>query len=288
MALYCGGIFAKVVLVIINIVYMVFGLSLSGFGVFFLIHHDKTEYVTGSYTVGGSVVLIVGGVFTLVIAILGIVAAAGELYPLLIAYIFFMVFLIGIHVVVAALSFYSKEKIQRQVEKQFKKYISEYRDPGDYDYDETVNDFVDAVQETLECCGLNGPLDWATENTNYAILYGVPDSCGCDVDDHDDSSCTPTVTGILTNSDIGIWTKGCNESLYDVISFNSVLLGGSAMGIVLVQIITVLISIALCACIMSARSQERRGRRMHSVVYTPLKSYPTNTITSQFESDVKM
>ena len=61
------------------------GLSLSGFGVFFLIHHDETEFVTGSYTVGGSVALIVGGVFTIVIAILGIVAAAGELYPLLIA-----------------------------------------------------------------------------------------------------------------------------------------------------------------------------------------------------------
>ena len=63
------------------------------------------------------------------------------------------------------------------------------------------------VTMQLECCGLNGYLDWVTENENYAFLYGVPDSCECDVDDHDDSSCTPTVTGILTNTDIGIWTK---------------------------------------------------------------------------------
>ena len=57
--------------------------------------------------------------------------------------------------------------------------------------------------------------------------------------------------------------------------------------------ITVLISIALCACIISARSQERRRDRVHSVAYTPLESYPTNTITNQFEPvdfmpDVKM
>ena len=57
----------------------------------------------------------------------------------------------------------------------------------------------------FECCGLNGPLDWVTENNRYVLLYGYPDSCGCDVNDHDDSSCFPTVSGILT--DTGIWTK---------------------------------------------------------------------------------
>ena len=49
---------------------------------------------------------------------------------------------------------------------------------------------------------------------------------------------------------------------------------------------TVLVTLGLCVCILKGKKQRERIERIQSVAYTPLDSYPANTISnSQFVAD---
>lgn len=48
-------------------------------------------------------------------------------------------------------------------------------------YDEDLNDVVDLIQESLECCGINNTEDWMS-SPYYEENMRVPSSC-CDKDE---------------------------------------------------------------------------------------------------------
>ena len=49
------------------------------------------------------------------------------------------------------------------------------------------------------------------------------------------------------------------------------------------KVVTILITVGLLICLLRTRKQRERIERIQSVAYTPLDSYPTNTVSnSQF------
>lgn len=46
------------------------------------------------------------------------------------------------------------------------------------------------------------------------------------------------------------------------------------------QLITILITVCLCVCVLRLRKHQRRIEHLQSVAYTPLDSYPANTISN--------
>ena len=190
---------------LMNVAYIVLGLGFVIVGILFLVQQTKAELVTGNHSLAVGLVLIGAGVFICLVAILGIVAAVGELLSLLTVYLFAMLVLIVLQIAGTVLCMYNKDNIRRNAENKFKEYISKYKDATSDEYDAEINDIVDTLQHTLHCCGLKTPYDWATENADYFLLYGFPDSCQCDVD-YDDSTCVSIDFDI---TDDGIWNKGC-------------------------------------------------------------------------------
>ena len=273
----CGTI-SKVILVLMNVAYIVLGLGFVIVGILFLVQQTEAELVTGNHSLAVGLVLIGAGVFICLVAILGIVAAVGELLSLLTVYLFAMLVLTVLQIAGTVLCMYNKDNIRRNAENKFKEYISKYKDATSDEYDAEINDIVDTLQHALHCCGLKTPYDWATENADYFLLYGFPDSCQCDVD-YDDSTCVSIDFDI---TDDGIWNKGCNESFYHFVKENILYIGGAAIGVVVIEVIGFVISFGLCLCIISANSTERHVSRIQSMAYTPLESYPTNTVTNEY------
>ena len=216
--------FAKAILVLINITYILIGSSLILVGLFVV-----------ADTLVVALVLVGIGVFTFLIAIFGIIATAGDFFPLLTIYLFVMTILLVLQSMGNILCFVHKDEIRRNAENKFTEYISRYRDDSSGEYNEQVNEMVDALQHTLHCCGLNGPKDWVIENCDYVSQYGFPDSCRCDADYH---NCTTNDLNIYDS----IWSKGCYESFYYFVEKNIIYIAGLFLGIVTIQMIGLVIT----------------------------------------------
>jgi len=63
--------------------------------------------------------------------------------------------------------------------------LERYYPSNDTAYDDDLNDVVDTIQDTLECCGVNNTDDWFTYSPYSMQLNRLPASC-CGRDEPDD------------------------------------------------------------------------------------------------------
>ena len=270
MGLHPCGIIAKVIMAIINVVYVVVGFILIGVGIVFLAEEDELELLAGDDTVITGVAFMIAGTFVILVAVLGIVSSIWELYPLLVVYALLSTVLIALEGVAATLCYVNRGTITHNSEAKFTEYIQKYRSSDSDDYNAKINSVIDVTQSGLHCCGLHGFVDWNVQNEQYVLKYGYPSSCECNKE-IDGSNCLSVP---LWTDDKEIWIRGCNKSFYDIIQSNYLAIGGSGLGIAAVQLIPVILGISLCLCIMSAKSTEHRIARIQAAAYTRLESFP--------------
>jgi hypothetical protein len=109
--LECYGVFVRVILIIINVFYLLFGLLLSGIGVLLLVDNLAIRSLSGSDVLVGAIVILVAGAITILTAIMGIIGAAGAVWPLLIVYSVFILILLGFQLAVGLFAFIHKEQL---------------------------------------------------------------------------------------------------------------------------------------------------------------------------------
>ena len=272
MALNPCGNFVKILLVIVNVIYVLVGFLLVGLGVVFLVEGDEFKVLTGDDNLFVGIGLMTAGVFTVLIAFLGIISSIGETYPLLIVYVCLSVGMICLEVGIVAVCYVERMKITAHADDKFKEYIGKYRSVSSDDYNSKVNEVIDVAQSDLNCCGLSSYRDWVQYNSDYVFINGLPGSCECDKESDGSDNCIGLIPSSTDYVIKGVWKRGCNDTFYSLVGSNLTAIGGSGIGIVVVQILTVMLAVALCICVVVAKAKERRVARIQALAYTQLDS----------------
>ncbi|TGZ66920.1 hypothetical protein CRM22_005086 [Opisthorchis felineus] len=110
------------------------------------------------------IALIVLGAVILLVSFLGCCGAIKENVCMLYTYGVLLVILLIAEIVAAVMTVVYKDKIDPEIEKILKDAVRDYPKPE-------IQQSIDLIQKTFECCGATGPGDYAV----------VPESCGTSV-----------------------------------------------------------------------------------------------------------
>ncbi|XP_034246733.1 tetraspanin-18 [Thrips palmi] len=134
-----------------------------GIGVWTLLDKAFVTQLTGTTMFLGAVYILIGtgGLVTL-IAFMGCVGAVKEVKCMLLTY-FLIVFIVFVTMLVGGvLGYVFREDVRKNTEYKMRSTLVDYR-TKDY-----IRAAWDKTQETLHCCGVDGPSDWKAQ---------VPESC---------------------------------------------------------------------------------------------------------------
>ncbi|XP_015595080.1 CD63 antigen [Cephus cinctus] len=228
----CGIACIKYLLFIFNFVFALCGLGILIVGV--LIHLKLTEFsdALADNVHLPSILLIVIGSIIFVIAFFGCCGAIRESHCMVVT---FAVLLLTILIIQVAVGIYTFILLKNADELNIKEnYQSVF---NDYYKNNASSATIDAVQSSLQCCGVNSPSDFS----NY-----IPWSC---CGNSEGSHCT------VNNS----YTTGCVEALKDFLTYAGNILGGFAIGVAVVQLLGIIFALCLAN---SIKNDERRGYRV--------------------------
>lgn len=266
----CGNII-RVVLIIINILFVILGCILIGIGSWGIAVDSDFSFITGSSIASGAVLLIIAGIVTVIVCATGIVGAIFKLRPVLLIYAGVLAIIVILEIVGGILAFVFRNSVVGTLEEGSLNAIRLY--PASVDNsNSTQRDArraVDAVQSSLRCCGYNNARDWPNENPMVISEgNGRPPQIGgcimCTVGPDDENCMRFTgsyniTSGSVTTTETYNFTAsrvGCIQRLED----NLVLIGsvGGALGVVfgILEITGVLFALFLCCCISNAKRQE--------------------------------
>jgi len=155
------------------------------------------------------------GVLIFLLAFLGCCGAFRKNSCMLNMYAVIMVLLILVQIAVTALIFVSSS----EVDEVFSDVVNKYNPTSTNEDDIAITQFVDQLQNSVDCCGWTGPSDF---NNNTSLDGNLPESC-CP----NDTACTET--------DL----IGCKETLKDY----GLALGGIAAGCIILELLA---TIAAC------------------------------------------
>jgi hypothetical protein len=248
----------RVLFIIMNVIFVILGTGLIGLGSYLINLGRENDYdiITGDEFFSGAAVLVAAGIFTFLLAALGILGAAGMWRPVLALYILTVVTLIVLQIAGGILGFVYRDTIADELEQRVNDTFLNYTSgPDDPEYREEINDLVAYVQNEFECCGINSHMDWLTLHPDVFEELGnqPPAECLCMPDV--DSNCE-TVDRMSTNDNgaeiqirYSAWNQGCLEVIED--SLDELAIGVGIVGIVIgtIEIFGILVAVGLIVCI---------------------------------------
>lgn len=241
-----------------NFFFFVLGAITFSIGVWGVVEGSDNDYdlITGNETVSGAALLLVSGIITLAIAVVGIIGACAMWRPLLVIYAIAVFIIIVLEIAGAIVAFVFQDNIRDEFRDNMEDAIREYRlNTTDPDHQSDVNNAVESVQDQLECCGVKNASDWLTLNPDAVRNNGgvPPANCKCDANKDD---CT-TYTGTLDGQTISFlaWEDGCLDILED--NARRIAIASGIVGIIVavIEILFILMAIGLCCCITSTHRQ---------------------------------
>ncbi|XP_050734552.1 23 kDa integral membrane protein-like [Eriocheir sinensis] len=233
------GCFSKYGLITINFFLVCIGLSVVGTSAAIL--HKNTIFGAVLTNVFFSVPLttLLAGIFLTCLGFLGCLGAIKEhscmlkLYAVVVGVLLVAVLATGIALVVFSAN--TSDFIVRSMTKVFDEY-------GEEDQ-ETLTDNLDYLQNTMECCGINGYEDWAQypygNGTNVADGCCIDETVGCGVN----MLINPNATEL-------VFTRGCLSFVTGAFSAICLALSILTFALVLVQALSI-----TWACIIAKDSR---------------------------------
>lgn len=239
----------RITFIVLNVFLFVVGLALLVLGIYLLASSNSLEFVTGNSIASGSVLILIAGFVTMLIALIGILGAAGRWTVLLVIYMVCILIIIIAEVVAGILGFVFQNDVINFTTERSLGAIDDY---SVNDTQKDVNVFIDFVQNSFQCCGFESTEDWLdTPFVNVTMTY--PDSCLCDIETANITECVePAIFPNDTLEAPLIWRQSCNESVAGFIDRYLGAIGavGIAFGILEIFGLGIAIGLTACFCVM--------------------------------------
>jgi len=255
----CEGI-ARSFLYITNLLVFLLACVVLGLSIWIVV--DAPSFVDIADSVGVNIVIYDTGCYVLIaisslviiVTFLGCCGAAKHSRCLLVTYfICVLTLLIGI----AIGAYFVLSGNIDTLKKPFYESMSKYNPNGKSSEDRTLVQMWDDWQQSMKCCGVDTYKDWAEYDPDHFTPYNqhsitdpifrpdasrqpsVPASC-CDPQKRL-NECEPI-------SSRGIYLTGCFQAMLDEIETNSAIVGGVAIGVLVVMIVNGIIALYMSTC----------------------------------------
>jgi hypothetical protein len=251
--LTCGGKCAKYILFIFNLIVALVGLALLVLGIWFLADNKAIHYIgiasdDGSLHLvrGASVTVLVIGVMSLFIGIVGCWGALREKSGCLNCYACITIVLVLGEILVIILAGVFHSKISVELTKTMNQTLQDdYKGLND-----SNTQAWDYLQSEMHCCGVESPRDWQTSwwfRNKTSKVQTVPNSCcvpGSDgVKPLDADKCYSDA--LQKNSSQFVYIQGCELSLESWVNGHLAILIAFAVVLLLVELAVVVLACVL-------------------------------------------
>ncbi|CAF0958884.1 unnamed protein product [Rotaria sordida] len=231
MRLSCGVQISRIVLLVLNILFILFGFALLGFGIYLkvskkfdvaLSDHISAQIIGGDAIEVVGIILIITGIFTVILSVFGCLGALfkNRLFLYLYAIILSILMILELAAFITTMS--SRVRVRNSYESGLWKVFSNAYDSHQQDLIKSVED----LELEFKCCGVTDDSDYKKVN------YTVPASC------HEDQLFSKP-----------IFEKGCADAIIDWIWDELPIIGGIVGTIILIEIFGVISSVALAVAI---------------------------------------
>ncbi|XP_053675304.1 CD63 antigen-like [Anopheles nili] len=185
--------------------------------------------------------LIAVGIILMVIALFGCVGALKESTVMINIYgaLLLIVFILQLSAAIAA--FVMRGQVEQMVRQKIFDSMADYKEQEGY------HNPIDTLQNTLECCGVDGYADWAQYLPSNGLVMEYPETCCSEVPI--DGECRPR-------------EFGCYARLSWLISQGSVLIATGTVAVAFVQVLGAVCAFMLATAIRRAKTL-RATRRWH-------------------------
>ncbi|CAF2842400.1 unnamed protein product [Rotaria sp. Silwood2] len=234
--LTCGVEFMRGALLFLNALFVIFALALLGIGIYIKVDTNFASILSKLATDGSfevktlgflAFVMIGGGVFTLIIALLGCIGALWNNRCLLYLYSVILIILMIIELVAFILALVYKGKLQSLFEQPLYDILETALTKKD---NTTILAFHD-LEDAMKCCGVHNSSDYASHPE-----YGNSKQCQTDKN-----------------------SKGCSQAIIDLFTKNLPIVGGTLGGILIIELIGL-----IGACILARVLKESPDARYTS------------------------
>jgi len=190
------------------------------------IGEDSLNKTISEVPKSSTILLILVGVITFVIAFMGCCGAIKESYALLYGYGTALFILFVIELIGAGIIFGFRTDIKQEAIKGILRQMK--------DYNETAQGYsvIDDLQRSLHCCGAENVTDWHTNPGPFQGKTYYPVSC-CEPEIKKPENCTKT------------WDKPCWEAVEEEFRNSSRTLANSAIAVAVIQFFAIIASCVL-------------------------------------------
>ncbi|CAH1257053.1 CD9 [Branchiostoma lanceolatum] len=171
----------------------------------------------------GAIVLIVGGVITVIVAVLGVVGAWKEHQVILGVFFTCLLFLLCMEVAIGVYYVVQKDQFYTTVGDA----IDTLSTRNYSDFDTALQTLLDTIHKNLQCCGLNSTKNFSPK----------PASCSCDVDTNDNCCELDALSW---------WDRPCKRPIILWMQEQSSIIAGVGIGFGLVMVFGMTMSCCLC------------------------------------------
>lgn len=280
MALGCGASFAKIVLVIINFLFLLTGLAILGIGIWLYI--DKAilkpvEFINvlvadeSDLFLVASIFLMALGAFVVLVSLMGFIGACIENTVMLTVYIILLAIVFAGEVACGVVAIIYKDEIQRNVDSTLAgslwRLTSNHWPERYYRISPTDNKTCSATEDgarwdnlqvQFECCGVHPDPFSGYERVDLSQLcpwlnltHGRPVTC-CkhkseDLDDATFDLPTDDQLALIDKFDCSDYKKkGCVEAVDEWIEMYAPILIGIGFGVGMFELLVIIFAVCLC------------------------------------------
>jgi CD63 antigen len=212
----------KFIIFFFNFVFVVGGIALIALGAMFYSGYKDYEAVLpdlGPYGYPPILMMVIGAVVFL-IAFMGCCGTLRESKCMMLTYATFLLILLVAQIALVVVLVTKKDEALKFFKDEMHESLKKYNEVSE------VKEGWDFMQSNLQCCGVEGPLDWGT----LKLTESVPKSC-C----KDQNNC-PSSYGIFSSLSNAVqnnyYTDGCLDKVFGSLKSDYGLYGAIALGVV--------------------------------------------------------
>lgn len=223
----------QILVFLFNFLFFVFGVAMIGYGSKVVIDTKAYKEISQVDYLASAQLMIGVGVIVAIIAFIGCCGACMLNKCLLMTFFVLMLLIFICEIAVVGVGYAFKDKVLNQLETDMNRAFKEKYDTSDNALDKAV----DKLQEKLTCCGVANYTDWKNSmwaNKTNDNAYRFPDSC-----------CKDIKKGCGKDAAQTFWKEGCFEKFKDLFKNNLPVIGGIAIGILIIQILAMIFALVL-------------------------------------------